>query len=203
MRPRRGRQRQRCPGKWKGARRNRGTRRTRDGARKRERDRIRGEEERQSRTKGRSAGPQISPVIVSQSLAESRQTIHRRRAETSSLEGCSPPLNRRQSFFNPDERRGKNWIAWRQPACVLFRAALPPSLHLSLILTRFHAPLFIHPLMMKLPNWPITLIEKKAPTQNRISRYEHPCYRKDTAIPIALIVMYIYIPQLWNPLRSP
>lgn len=62
----------------------------------REGDKIReGEEERQSRTKGRSAGPQISPVIVSQSLAESRQTIHRRRAETSSLEGCSPPLNRR------------------------------------------------------------------------------------------------------------
>lgn len=62
----------------------------------RERDRTReGEEERQPRTKGRSAGPQISPVIVSQSLAESRQTIHRRRAETSSLEGCSPPLNRR------------------------------------------------------------------------------------------------------------
>jgi len=85
----------------------------RDGTRKRERERERdkvreGEEEKQSRTKGRSAGPQISPVIVSQSLAESRQTIHRRRAETSSLEGCSPPLNRRQSFFNPDEREGKN-----------------------------------------------------------------------------------------------
>lgn len=120
MRPRRGRRRQRCPGKWKGARRNRGTRRTRDGTRRKERDRIReGEEE---RTKGRSAGPQISPVIVSQSLAESRQTIHRRRAETSSLEGCSPLLNRRQSFFNPDER-GKSWIARRQPACILSRAA--------------------------------------------------------------------------------
>lgn len=168
----------------------RGTERERES--ERERDRIReGEEERQSRTKGRSAGPQISPVIVSQSLAESRQTIHRRRAETSSLEGCNPPLNRRQSFFNPDERGGKSWIAWRQPACVLSCAALSPSLHLSLTLTRSHALLLIHPLMMKLPNWPITLIEKKVPTQNRISSYEHPWYSEDTAIPIALIAMYI------------
>lgn len=59
------------------------------------------------RTKGRSAEPQISPVIVSQSLVESRQTIHRRRAETSSLEACSPPLNHHLSFFYLKEKRSQ------------------------------------------------------------------------------------------------
>lgn len=55
---------------------------TDEGQRKEGRKRIQNEK---TGTKGRSAGPQISPVIVSQSLAESRQTIHRRRAETSSF----------------------------------------------------------------------------------------------------------------------
>lgn len=40
---------------------------------------------RDEKTEGRRVdqrSPQISPAIVSQSLAESRQAIHRRRAET-------------------------------------------------------------------------------------------------------------------------
>lgn len=138
----------------------------------------------ETRTKGRSAGPQISPVIVSQSLAESRQTIHRRRAETSSRKGCSPPLNRPFSTSKKESKRW--WIGPRQPACVLSLRLLPPlSLSFSTPLStpvslpesfarsasRSHSPPHRSPFDDGIANWPITLIEKKAPTQNRISSY--------------------------------
>lgn len=154
-------------------------------------------------------------MIVSQSLTESRQTIHRRRAETSSLKGCSPsslkPSPRPFSIPQNEEARADRSML----ACVYFiphdgpvSSYTPISLSLPLPLSRsFHLFFFSFSLLLApfpcsplrcssfddgIANWPITLIEKKAPTQNQISSYEHPRYSGDTAIPIALIATHIW-----------